>query len=103
MAEKHLAECGEEDVRLRAIGMRVLAATADPEDRPVLLRQAAEGLQSYDDRLELAHTLHDLGLAHKALGHQSQALMTLRNAHHLALECGAAGGRTHPAGVGHGG
>ena len=97
LAEKHLAECGEEDVRLRAIGMRVVAATADPEDRPVLLRQAAEGLQSYDDRLELAHTLHDLGLAHKALGHQSQALMTLRNAHHLALECGGqAAGRTLP-------
>ncbi len=89
LAEKHLAECGEDDVRLRAIGLRVLAATADPERRPVLLSQAADGLQSYDDRLELAHTLHDLGLAHRALGHHSQARMTLRNAHHLAMECGA--------------
>lgn len=97
LAREQIARCGSEDERLRAISTRVLAAVAEPEKRPALLREAVEGLQTYDDRLELAHTLCDLGLTHKELGHHGQARMILRNAHHLAKQCGAeTAGRTLP-------
>ncbi|MFF9756932.1 LuxR C-terminal-related transcriptional regulator [Streptomyces sp. NPDC014344] len=54
--------------RARGIALRVLAATADPAQRPGLLRSSADLLENAGDRVELASSLADLSVALRDLG-----------------------------------
>ncbi|MFI9804316.1 AAA family ATPase [Streptomyces sp. NPDC052301] len=69
--------------------LRQLAAAVEPHERPTLLGDAVEALQAGGDRLELAHALADLALAHHAVGDSRRARPALRRAWRAARECHA--------------
>ncbi|MEV6834733.1 AAA family ATPase [Streptomyces sp. NPDC051133] len=69
--------------------LRQLAAAVEPHERPALLGDAVEALQTGGDRLELAHALADLALAHHAVGDSRRARPALRRAWRAARECHA--------------
>ena len=95
LAEEQSELCDPEDARLRAVSIRIVAATTDPNRRVVMLGTAVEALQSTGDRLELAYTLSDLGWAYHELGSFSQSRLALRSAALIAKQCDAAApGRT---------
>ncbi|XVS67494.1 AAA family ATPase [Actinosynnema sp. CA-299493] len=95
LAEEQGELCEPEDARLRAVSIRIVAATTDPNRRVVMLGTAVEALQGTGDRLELAHTLSDLGWAYHELGNFSQSRLALRSAGLIAKQCDApAPGRT---------
>jgi DNA-binding CsgD family transcriptional regulator len=97
LAEEQSELCEPEDARLRAVSIRVVAATTDPHRRVVMLGTAVEALQGTGDRLELAHALSDLGWAYHELGNFSQSRLALRRAGLIAKQCdSAAPGRTLP-------
>lgn len=61
------------DRRTRGASLRVLAATAEPAERPGLLREAVRHLRRAGDRVELARALSDLSDALDALGEHGEA------------------------------
>lgn len=89
LAEEQSELCDPEDARLRAVSIRIVAATTDPHRRVVMLGTAVEALQSTGDRLELANTLSDLGWAYHELGSFSQSRLALRSAALIAKQCDA--------------
>jgi DNA-binding CsgD family transcriptional regulator/DNA-binding transcriptional ArsR family regulator len=80
---------GCDGARTRGLTLRQLAAVSAPRQRPRLLREAVEVLQASGDRLQLAHALADLGHANRCLGEASRARTMIRQAWHIARECGA--------------
>ncbi|MGO4424363.1 LuxR C-terminal-related transcriptional regulator, partial [Streptomyces sp. MCAF7] len=74
---------------VRGVSLRLLAATADLNERLPLLTRAVAHLQAAGDRLEMARALYDLGETHRALGDTTQAAMAQRRAWQLAKDCGA--------------
>lgn len=75
--------------RERGISLRVLAACSDLPKRALRLSQAVKALQAGGDRLELAYTLADLGVAYHTLGEINQARRISRQAYHIVRQCGA--------------
>ncbi|GAA2677315.1 helix-turn-helix transcriptional regulator [Actinoplanes palleronii] len=90
LVEEQLARCTGPMPRARGIGLRLLAATEQARHRPMLLRQAADLLQTSGDRYELAHALADLAQAYQALGESRRAGMITHRARALAEGCEAA-------------
>ncbi|MBB5827693.1 AAA family ATPase [Micromonospora carbonacea] len=93
-------------VRYRAAALRVLAAAEDGRDPIPHLRGSVRLLRQCGDRMELAHSLTDLGHAYQQAGDLRQARKATRAARTLAQECGlpllrpaAAPGRGGPAGA----
>ncbi|WP_327091562.1 AAA family ATPase [Nonomuraea sp. NBC_01738] len=90
LIEEQLARCGATAPRVHGISMRLLAATSELRHRPMLLRQAADLLQSPGgDTYELARALFDLTEAYHALGEFRRAGMIGRRAKAVAQECEA--------------
>ena len=89
MADSQLTQLGSEPSRAKGAALRVLAAVSPLVQRPTLLRESAEMLRACGDRLELAHTLADLGHAQRSLGDFHRARMTVRRAYDLAGDCHA--------------
>ncbi|WP_131796231.1 helix-turn-helix domain-containing protein, partial [Candidatus Protofrankia datiscae] len=87
LAEKHLTRPG--GARMRGMGLRALAATLEPRERPAVLLTAVDILQERGDRLQLAYALADLSDAHRRAGELTKARMITRRAVQLAQECGA--------------
>ncbi|HEX5404806.1 MAG TPA: helix-turn-helix transcriptional regulator, partial [Pseudonocardiaceae bacterium] len=70
--------------------LRLLATmTSGLKQRRRLLEEAVSALRRSGDRLELARALTDLGPVHRALGSSDRARSTVRQAHHVAVECRA--------------
>ncbi|MFF4550877.1 AAA family ATPase [Streptomyces sp. NPDC001406] len=89
LAEEQLALPDGERPWVRGQCLRMLAATGEPGQRTVLLRQAVEQLRYGGARLETARALADLGHALHADGGPSQGAATLRAAWSLAQQMGA--------------
>jgi DNA-binding CsgD family transcriptional regulator len=89
LVDEQLRRPGAAHPRTRGISLRLLAATSDLRQRPSLLRQAIDVLQSCGDRLELARALADLSGAQRALGEPNRARLTGRFASRVAEECHA--------------
>jgi DNA-binding CsgD family transcriptional regulator len=75
--------------RSRALTLRVRAAYAPPAKRIDLLDEAADLLLSSNDQYERARVLADLSEAFSALRQNGRARGILRQARHLAAQCGA--------------
>lgn len=75
--------------RSRGLTLRMKAAYSPRAKRVDLLHEAAELLLSCHDRYERARVLADLGEALSALRRYSRARGLLRQARHLAAQCGA--------------
>lgn len=89
MVKEQLARLRPGDARTRGISLRIMAATAELQKRPRLLREAVGSLQLCGNRLELALALADMSCVHQALGQYSQARLLARRAARLADKCGA--------------
>ncbi|MFJ1767918.1 AAA family ATPase [Amycolatopsis sp. NPDC088138] len=94
LAAEQLRLCCPAGTGSRAVSLRVLAATSELAERPALLNKAVDALQGYDERLEFAHALTDLGRTHQALGDAGRARVMLDRAQHIARQCGITGGIT---------
>ncbi|MFF7638432.1 AAA family ATPase [Kitasatospora sp. NPDC008050] len=86
---EHLVKTPHDARRSRGVALRLRASLAVAEDRPALLTQALDELQLSGDKLELAKVLFELGSVHQSNGESGRASMLLRQAHHMAQECGA--------------
>ncbi|WP_413798252.1 AAA family ATPase [Streptomyces iranensis] len=75
--------------RSRALTLRVQAAYSPPAKRVDPLDEAADLLLSCNDQYERARVLADLSEAFSALRQHSRARRLLRQARHLAAQCGA--------------
>jgi len=75
----------------RAIGiaLRVCGLLAEPQNRIELLKQSVAVLETTPMRLELAHSLTELGAALRRAGARTAAREPLRRALDLAHRCGA--------------
>ncbi|MET9654676.1 AAA family ATPase [Streptomyces sp. NPDC006460] len=91
LLEEQLDGVPGDDGRTLGRALRHLAAALEPHERPALLTDAVEALQSAGDRVELAHTLADLGGAYHATGDARRARPALRRAWRTARECQAEG------------
>ncbi|MEU1213292.1 AAA family ATPase [Streptomyces sp. NPDC005791] len=89
LLEEQLDGLPDHDGHVLGRALRHLAATLEPRERPPLLNDAVEALQAAGDRVELAHTLADLGNAHAVLGDSRRARPTLRRAWRVARDCHA--------------
>ncbi|MGW0555828.1 AAA family ATPase [Streptomyces sp. NPDC002926] len=89
LLEEQLDGLPVDDERTLGRALRQLAATLEPHERPPLLGDAVEALQAAGDRVELAHTLADLGNAFAATGDSRRARPLLRRAWRAAQECHA--------------
>lgn len=89
LIEDQLGRCGKDMPRVHGSALRLLAATSQLRHRPMLLRQAADLLQSGADRYEHSRVLVDLTEAYHALGESRRAGMIGRRARALAEECDA--------------
>ncbi|GAA3151786.1 AAA family ATPase [Streptomyces echinatus] len=76
--------------RTRGLTYRALAATLRAEERPPVLRKAANILDRCGDSLNLAYTLADLGHSYESLGDSVQARRHAHRARTLADRCAAA-------------
>ena len=84
LIEDQLGRCGKDMPRVHGSALRLLAATSQLRHRPMLLRQAADLLQSGADRYEHSRVLVDLTEAYHALGESRRAGMIGRRARALA-------------------
>lgn len=75
----------------RAVGiaLRVCGLLADAQQRIELLEQSVAVLEGTPARLELAHSLTELGAARRRAGARTAARQPLRRALDLAARCGA--------------
>ncbi|MCQ9709717.1 LuxR C-terminal-related transcriptional regulator [Streptomyces albidoflavus] len=80
----------------RGTALRVLAATADPAQRPGLLRSSAELLEAAGDRAELARSLADLSVALRSLGELDAARAVSWRAAQEAKFCRSTAGGSVP-------
>jgi DNA-binding NarL/FixJ family response regulator len=88
-------------VRYRATALRVLAAAEEGRDPIPHLRSSVRLLRQCGDRMELVHSLADLGHAYQQAGDLRQARKATRAARTLAQECGIT--RLAPGGAALGG
>ncbi|MCP2170279.1 regulatory protein, luxR family [Goodfellowiella coeruleoviolacea] len=90
VAGAQLARAGDDPSSVRGVALRLLAATAEPEERLELLEESAEVLDECAARLELTYTLSDLAHVHDELGYSEKAETVGRQAWQLAKVCGVA-------------
>lgn len=88
LAAEQLAKLGPYNRRTRGISLRALAATAEPNQRVRLLREAVDELQAAGDHLGLVEALMELGEAQHAVGAYAEARLTARRAQQLATRYG---------------
>lgn len=86
---EQLAMPGADSPRSRGVSLRVLAASRELKQRPLLLREAVDLLQESGDRVQLVCALADLSRTHHQLGEFNRARMMGRRAMQVADECGA--------------
>ncbi|WP_204025768.1 AAA family ATPase [Sinosporangium siamense] len=89
LVTEQLERPGDLGPRVKGISLRVLAAGTDLRQRPPLLREAIDLLQSAGDRLELTRTLSDLSQVYHKLGEFGRARMTAARAEQEAKACHA--------------
>lgn len=90
LLEEQLAKCDRRvSPRTHGTALRLLAATYELRQRPMLLRQAADVLQGSSDRYALATALYDLTTAYHQLGEPRRAQVIGRQAWSIAKECHA--------------
>ena len=89
LAEEQLGLLEPNQLRARGMTLRVLAATAPPQDRLGLLGQSVQALERVRDRLELAQALADLSHAQGSLGDHTGARNAMIRARQLARACKA--------------
>jgi DNA-binding CsgD family transcriptional regulator len=77
------------DPRTRGRALRMLAASAPPDQRRALLAEAVDLLQGSGDRVELARALGDTSVVLRRIGYPARAQLLLQRARHLAQDCGA--------------
>lgn len=94
LADEHLALAEHAGRRTRGIALRTKALTRVQSQRIELLTSALELLQSTGNRYEVALTLAELGQAYQNQGGTGEARLHVRQAWHLATECGAEGLRS---------
>ncbi|HLU74272.1 MAG TPA: AAA family ATPase [Nonomuraea sp.] len=75
---------GEQSPRIAGMTRRVLAAASDLPQRPALLREAVDLLQTAGDRLELTYALVDLTHALHELGESNKARLVGQQAEEIA-------------------
>jgi DNA-binding CsgD family transcriptional regulator len=90
LAEDQITRCGRELPRVHGMALRTLALAGQSRHRPMLLRQAADLLQSGGDRYELARALVELTEAYLSIGESRRAGTIGRRARAVAEECQAA-------------
>ncbi|MEU5777713.1 AAA family ATPase [Streptomyces venezuelae] len=88
LAEEQLALAGGRNGWVRAVSLRVLAATLKAVHRPALLGEAVEILRDAGHRIELVRALDELARTQRELGKVGQARALARKAQRLAGECG---------------
>ncbi|WP_228388356.1 helix-turn-helix transcriptional regulator [Streptomyces jumonjinensis] len=88
LAEEQLTRLRAGGSWARGVTLRVLAATAEPQDRPRLLGEAMEIHGERGHRFELARATEELARAHHELGDGSRARRLARTAQRLMRECG---------------
>ncbi|MFI0819553.1 AAA family ATPase [Streptomyces sp. NPDC021098] len=89
LVKDQLALPGVNDTVTRALSLRLLATFSSPGQRPKLLSEAADIVETAGDTFELARTLADLGRAHHTLGKHRRSRMVMRRAWHVANMCKA--------------
>nr|WGC84425.1 RsnR [Streptomyces sp.] len=89
LVNEQLARLGADNSRARGVTLRQLAATSAVNQRPQILSEAVEILESRGDRHELAWGLADLSRALHAMGQRSRARMIARRCWTVAEECEA--------------
>jgi len=89
LADEHLGLTKRTHRRTRGVALRLQGATRDPAQRLELLQAALEFLEPAGDQYEVALTLADLGRVHQHYGDTTKARLLVRQAWHLARECGA--------------
>ncbi|WP_198545849.1 helix-turn-helix domain-containing protein [Actinacidiphila yeochonensis] len=92
LAEEQLRMRGGAGPRVRAVGLRALAATARPQERVALLREAAGLLREPADAVELMPVLADLSAAYGAVGDAEGVRVCERQLLRAVAECGYEGG-----------
>lgn len=86
LLEQQLECCGGQP-RIRAMALRLLAATQPRRHRPMLIRHAVDLLQSCGDRYQLACALMALAQAYEAVNEHRRARVIGHRARSLAEEC----------------
>ncbi|GAB3677675.1 hypothetical protein GCM10027589_47930 [Actinocorallia lasiicapitis] len=89
IADEHLALASTGQRRTHGIALRALAATRPPSQQLEQLSKSLELLQPTGDRYETALTLADLGRTYQRHGRVGRARLIIRQAWHMAKECGA--------------
>lgn len=77
---------GERSPRIRGMSLRLFAAASDLPQRPALLREAVDLLQTAGDRLELTYALVDLTHTLNELGESNKARLVGQQADKIAEE-----------------
>ncbi|MFD7551677.1 AAA family ATPase [Streptomyces sp. NPDC059578] len=110
LMREQLGRSHRNHARVRGVSLQILAHTAELSERPRLLKEAIEQLQSCPGVLEQAHVLSDLSKVLHRLGDGERARITGRRARLLADRChatlvddrgtvhGAGGARNGPSG-----
>ncbi|WP_078894808.1 helix-turn-helix transcriptional regulator [Streptomyces sp. NRRL S-1022] len=88
LATEQLASVRQGQHQVRAVTLRVLAATSPAEERGKLLAHALEAAQQCGNPVVLAQTLHETGRCHQEASQYSKGRMALLRARQLAEECG---------------
>ncbi|WP_251095865.1 LuxR family transcriptional regulator [Streptomyces sp. Caat 7-52] len=87
---EHMALLPAGHSRTRGLSYRALASTLRAEERPPVLRKAANILDRCGDSLDLAYTFAELGHVYESLGDSVQARRHADKARALADRCAAA-------------
>ncbi|WP_169814800.1 helix-turn-helix transcriptional regulator [Nocardia crassostreae] len=89
-AQRHLDLLGDAERHgSGGVSLRLIAGTAEPPERVVLLHRAETIIRRGPDRLELARVLGDLGRTYDQLGDAHRSRTLRRSAMRLARFCGA--------------
>ncbi|MFC9993830.1 LuxR C-terminal-related transcriptional regulator [Nocardia sp. NPDC127526] len=89
-AQRHLDLLGDAERHgSGGVSLRLIAGTAEPSERVLLLHRAEAIIRRSPDRLELARVLGDLGRTYDQLGDENRSRLLRRSAMRLARYCGA--------------
>ncbi|MFE9611160.1 AAA family ATPase [Streptomyces sp. NPDC006012] len=89
LLHEQLGRLGNERGRVRALTLRLLAATVPPRRRPQLLAEALDLFEAAGDRYEQARVLSELSRACYATGDKRRARLLFRHALYVANRCEA--------------
>ncbi|GAA0467487.1 LuxR family transcriptional regulator [Streptomyces stramineus] len=89
LIKEQLSRSRGRSAHVLGVSLRLCARLVESAERPRLLTEAVDALQTCGDRLELARALADLGAAHQGMGELARASILTRRAWRMAKECGA--------------